>query len=152
MELHHLNKIGRRKAKRIGRGYGSGKGGHTVGRGQKGQTSRSGYKKFRSWVRESKIKSLPKLKGIGKRSAKRGYFKTKVREFVLNLKDLAKFKTGEIVDLDLLKKEKIVKAQSKKVKVKILGQGEIKQKLVIKGLLVSKSAKKKIEQAGGKIL
>lgn len=152
MELHKLSKIGKKKKKRKGRGYGSGKGGHTVGKGQKGQSSRSGFKKLRAWIRESKLSSLPKLRGVGKRSAKRRYFKSKFKKFSFNLKDLHVFQTGEIIDLDSLRQKGLIRGKSKRVEVKILGVGEIKKKFVIRGVKVSESARKKIEKAGGKVI
>jgi large subunit ribosomal protein L15 len=151
MKLYNLPKIKKRKSKKIGRGYGSGKGGHTVGRGQKGQASRSGHKRLRSWIRESKVQSLPKLRGIGKRSSKRGYFKAKKKYIVLNLSDINEFPANSVIDLTFLKKKNIVKIRSKKVFVKILGNGKIDKKMTIKGLNVSENARKKIEKAGGSV-
>lgn len=152
MELSKLAKIGKKKKKRIGRGYGSCKGGHTVGKGQKGQSSRSGFKKLRSWIRESKVRSYPKLRGIGKRSAKRGYVRVKIKRFALNVGDLDQFESGETITLKLLREKGLVKAKGKRLEVKILGKGEIEKKLNVSGIQVSKTAKKKIEKAGGKVV
>ncbi len=152
MKLNELTKIIKNKSKIIGRGYGSGKGGHTVGKGQKGQKSRSGYKKLRSWFRESKVKSLPKLKGIGKRTAKRMFFNKKINEYVFNVKDLDSFHEGSIIDVLALKKNGYIKSKSKNISVKVLGKGELRKKIYIKGIKVSKTARKKIEKVGGKVL
>ena len=154
MKLHKLSKELKKKKKkrRVGRGYGSGRGGHTVGRGQKGQKSRSGYKKLRSFIRTTNIRSLPKLRGIGKRSALRGVFKTKLKVYVLNVSDLEGFNDKSTIDIAFLRKNDIVTNKSKKVFVKILGRGEITKSLTIQGLEVSKSAHKKIKAAGGKVL
>jgi len=151
MKLDKLSKIGKKKKRRLGRGYGSG-GGHTVGKGQKGQGSRSGYKKMRGWIRESKIRSLPKLRGVGKRKAGRGFFKQKFKSIVLNIKDLDQFQPGETISKDLLLERGVITGKSKNLKVKILGDGDIKKKFMIKGIEVSGAAKKKIEAAGGKVI
>lgn len=151
MKLNKLSKVVTKKLKRRGRGYGSGKGGHTVGYGQKGQKSRSGYKKLRSWIRESKVQSLPKLRGIGKRSAKRGFFKSKIDRNILNISDLNKYSSGSTIDKKFLRDQKIIKSLRKNIEVKILGKGELKKKITVKGLKVSEIARKKIEKAGGKV-
>jgi large subunit ribosomal protein L15 len=149
--LHSLTKIGIKKSKRRGRGY-SGKGGHTVGFGQKGQKSRSGFKKFRSWFRQSNILSIPKRRGIGKRSALRGYFTSSLKKNILNVSELNKFKNGTVVDIQLLRKSGIITGKSKKQFIKILGSGKIDKKLTIKGMLLSKTAREKIEKAGGTVI
>jgi large subunit ribosomal protein L15 len=70
---------------------------------------------------------------------------------IVNLKHLAVFSKDQVVDLDSLIKNKIVKADdAKEYGVKILGDGEIKQSLIIK-LPISKSAAQKIEKAGGRV-
>ena len=151
MKLNRLSKIKDRKKKRKGRGYGSGKGGHTTGSGQKGQRSRSGYKRVKSWIRESQISSMPKLRGIGKRSTKGKYRKS--LEFVINVGDLNKyFKNGDVIDEKILKKVMINYPKSKEVSIKILGLGKLHKKFTIKGLRISKNAGEKIKKAGGKIL
>jgi len=153
MELNKLSKITTKKKKRIGRGIGSGKGGHTVGRGQKGEKSRSNFRRLKSWVRESKIRSLPKLKGIGKRSSLRGYFKEKVNNIVLNITDLDRvYKNNDIVSKKTLITKGLVDKKNQKMSIKLLGIGEIKKKLVLKGIHLSESAKKKIIKAKGKVI
>lgn len=148
MKLNQLPKITQRKKKRIGRGYGSGKGGHTVGRGQKGQKSRGkvdilfeGTK-----MRKSLIKRLPFLRGKGK-------FKSfSSKPIIINLKYLNLLPEGSEVNLQTLIKYNLVKAEeAKNYGVKILGDGELKKKLVI-NLPISKSAAAKVEKAGGKVI
>ncbi|MDD3648346.1 MAG: uL15 family ribosomal protein [Candidatus Dojkabacteria bacterium] len=139
------------KKKIIGRGYGSGKGGHTVGRGVKGQRSRSGFRRQKAWVRESKLNSLPKLRGIGKRSNKERYRKSKESPFVLNVSDLENIREGETINIQYLKRIGLVKGSTKKVLVRILGKGKINKKFTIRKIGVSEAARKKIEQAGGKV-
>jgi len=151
MKLHNLKKIGKKKSKRIGRGYGSSKGGHTVGFGQKGQTSRSGYRKLRSWIRQSGILSLPKKRGVGKRSALRGYFKSSINRIVLNVSDFNRLKDGTVVNYQFLQKMGILKGKSKKFEIKVLGRGDIERRITIKGLSVSRKAREKIVKQGGKV-
>lgn len=142
-----LVKTVKKGKKRVGRGYGSGRGGHTVGKGQKGQKTRKnlgilfeGVK-----VKKSLIKRLPLMRGKGK-------FKAKKKPLVVKLAYLNMLPSGSVVDLDILIKHNIVDAgQAKKCGVKILGDGDLKKKLTVK-LNISKSAKKKVIKAGGKIL
>lgn len=144
--MNNLPKIIERKAKRLGRGYGSGKGGHTVGRGQKGQKSRGkigilfeGVK-----VKKSLIRRLPLQRGKGK-------FRAYKKPIIINLSLLNLLPTGSTVDLNLLVKEGIVrKEDAEGVGVKILGDGTIEKKLTVL-LPISKNAAKKVEKAGGKV-
>ena len=135
-----LPKIISKRKKRIGRGYGSGKGGHTVGRGQKGQKARGkigilfeGVK-----VKKSLLKRLPLRRGKGKFSAKK-------KPLIVNLSVLNLLPSGSTVDVPLLVKHGIVdKDDASRYGVKILGDGKLSKKLIIK-LPMSKSALKKIE-------
>ena len=146
MKLNELPKITNKKKKRVGRGYGSGKGGHTVGRGQKGLKARgkvdllfSGTKMRKSWIRR-----LPFLRGKGR-------FKShQQKPIIINVKYLNIFRDGSRVTLDSLVKKRIVGKKAKEVGVKILGDGELDKKLTVE-LPVSKGAKEKIEKAGGKV-
>jgi len=148
MKLNELPKITTKKKKIIGRGPGSGKGGHTVGRGHKGQKARekipltfSGTK-----IKKSLLKRLPLRRGKGKLKS----FEPK--PIVVNLKYLSLFKEGETVNLESLIKKGIVKEkEAKKFGVKILGEGEIKIPLKV-ALPCSKGAAKKIAKAGGEII
>lgn len=140
------------KKRRVGRGYGSGKGGHTSGRGMKGQRSRSGFKRQKAWLREANINSLPKLRGIGKRSNRKRYEKAKLNSFVLNVSDLDKLRDGEVVTQSFLKSRGLIKSRSKKVDIKILGEGNISKKITVKGIKTSEMAQEKIEKAGGTVI
>jgi large subunit ribosomal protein L15 len=140
-----LPKIVEKKEKRKGRGYGSGKGGHTVGRGQKGQKSRNklgilfeGLK-----VKKSLIKRLPQLRGKDKNKPKAG-------PITLNLSDLADWPANTNVNVENLIKKALVDERAKRRGVKILGQGEVKKGLTVE-VDTSASAAKKIEKAGGKV-
>ena len=147
MKLFELkkDKAAKKVATRVGRG---GKRGTTSGRGQKGQKSRSG-RKMRPAERDLIIR-LPKL---------RGFRHTPVSDLslVLNVSDLDKkfkaqggSKIGAIVEMDSLKAVGLVPKRYFG-QVKILGNGEITLPLTLRRLKVSKSAKEKIEKAGGKI-
>ena len=146
MYLENITKRKNRtnKAKRIGRGYGSGTGGHTVGRGQKGQKSRSGHKSTVAFEGGNVpfFRRIPKYRGFSN--------PRKVVAQIVNVEDIQKnFKSKEVVSFDTLKKKGLVKAKSDVVK--ILGNGEIKISVTIEGLKVSSSAREKIEKAGGTI-
>jgi large subunit ribosomal protein L15 len=141
-----LPKVKTRAKKRVGRGYGSGKGGHTSGRGQKGQKSRRKINVLFEGIKMKKsfIKKLPLKRGKGK-------FKPSDKPIVVNLKILNLLPSRSKVNLENLIKAQIVdKKDAYAVGVKILGDGEIKKKLTIE-LPISKSAAKKVQKAGGKI-
>lgn len=145
MELVDLKPAkGSRKArKRVGRGIGSGLG-KTSGRGMNGQMSRAGGGKRAGFEggQTPLARRLPKLPGF--RNVNR------VEYVPVNVSRLeAKYKAGETVDVDSLKKNGII--HSTNDLVKILGAGEIKKSLIVKVDKVSASAKKKIEAAGGKV-
>lgn len=143
MKLNELSPAeGSTKArKRVGRGVGSGSG-KTAGRGSKGLKARSGGS-----VR-------PGFEGgqmpIHRRLPKRGFTNVfKKKTAVLNIKDLARFESGSVVDEAALVRSGLVKGQ--RDEIKILGQGEITYPLTIKACNVSASAKEKIVAAGGTI-
>jgi large subunit ribosomal protein L15 len=141
MKLHELSPPAksRKSDKRLGRGVGSGRG-KTAGRGTKGYNSRSG-----GGVR-------PGYEGgqmpIQRRLPKRGFaniFRKKIA--IINLRDLHVFESGSLVDEAALVKAGLVKGQ--KDGIKLLGHGEIRVALNVKLNQVSKSAREKIEAAGG---
>jgi large subunit ribosomal protein L15 len=145
---NELPRIVERGRKRVGRGYGSGKGGHTSGRGMKGQKSRNkrhilfeGLK-----MKKSFIKRLPLRRGKGK-------FKSRPKPLVVKLGYLNLLPTGSKVNLETLIKHAIVNEKdARKYGVKILGgDGEFKKKLIIE-VPTSSSTKKIIEKAGGKVV
>ena len=143
--LNNLKKIKQKKI-RVGRGIGSGKG-KTSGRGIKGQKSRSGVA-----IKSFEGGQMP----LYRRLPKRG-FKSFNREniAILNLStiqnyfDKKKIDLKSEIDLKSLKSRKII--NKKFTKLKILGTGEIKEKLMITANFFSKQAKSKIEKTGGKI-
>ncbi len=145
MQLHQLKpKNKSKKRKRVGRG---GKRGTYSGRGMKGQRSRSG-RRFQPAIREL-IKKYPKLRGYRFKPGKHG-----LSFVILNLDVLdKKFNAEETISPEVLLEKKIIRRiKGKTPKVKLLGEGDITKALTIKDCAVSKSAKQKIEKAGGKII
>ena len=131
---------------RVGRGIGSGKG-KTCGRGVKGQKSRSGVA-----IKSFEGGQMP----LYRRLPKRGFNPiSRVKVAVLNLEKIQSFidkktiKISDTLNTELLKKLKLINKNSSKLK--ILGTGEIKDKINIKANLASKSAVKKLEKIGGSI-
>ena len=146
MKLESIPKRKNRKGKdkRIGRGYGSGTGGHTVGRGQKGQKSRSGHKSMALFEGGNLpfYKKTPKYRGFKKPN--------QVKYQAVNLFEIEKFfKSGDEITIESLKEKGLVRKRGDNVK--ILGYGELKKKITLKGLKISESARKAITNAGGKI-
>ena len=143
MKLHELSPPSRSRkiSRRLGRGVGTGSG-KTAGRGTKGYNSRSG-----GGVR-------PGYEGgqmpIQRRLPKRGFTNIfRKRIAVINIRDLLTFKSGSLVDEAALAKAGLIKG--KKDGIKLLGQGEISIALNVKLSHVSKSAREKIEAAGGSV-
>jgi large subunit ribosomal protein L15 len=136
--------------KRIGRGPASGTGGHTVGRGQKGQKSRSGGK-VRPGFEGGQMPvymRLGKLRGSNKKmSMPMGPFRT--HTLPVNVEQLAKFEAGTEVTPELLVQAGVLRHT--KHPVKVLGRGELGVKLTVRVHAVSESAKAKIEAAGGTV-
>lgn len=141
MDLSNLKpKKGSRHAKkRIGRGPGSGQG-KTAGRGEKGQKSRSGFSRTLGFEGGQ----MP----LQRRLPKRGFtniFRTAYA--ILNLSDLEeRFESGATVDRDALRKAGLLRGARK---VKVLGDGDLTKKLTVHADKFSKSAREKIEAAGG---
>ncbi len=127
--------------KRVGRGVGSGTG-KTSGAGEKGQNARSGGG-VHPWFEGGQT---PLYRRIAKRGFSNAMFKTEYA--VINLSDLNKFEEGTEVTPELLKEMGILKKQLDGVKV--LGQGKLEKKLVVKANKFSETAKKEIEKLGGK--
>ena len=144
-QLNTREKINKSKI-RVGRGIGSGKG-KTSGRGVKGQKSRSGVA-----IKSFEGGQMP----LYRRLPKRGFNPISNDQIaILNLEKIQKFidkktiNTKDILNSDLLKKLKIINKNSSKLK--ILGTGEIKDKINIEANLASKSAVAKLEKIGGSI-
>tara|TARA_B100001093_G_scaffold244180_1_gene233824 strand:+ start:168 stop:620 length:453 start_codon:yes stop_codon:yes gene_type:complete len=143
--LNNREKINKKKI-RVGRGIGSGKG-KTSGRGVKGQKSRSGVA-----IKSFEGGQMP----LYRRLPKRGFNPIlKDNIAILNLNKIQSYidkknvKTSEVLNSVILKKLKLINKNS--VKLKILGSGEIKDKINIEADLASKSAIEKLEKIGGSI-
>lgn len=144
MNLNNMPKIKDNSKKRLGQGHGSGKV-KTGGRGTKGQLARNKVPMYFEGGALPLIKRLPYRRGKGRNKS----FNKK--PLIVNVKYLNKLSKNEVVDIESLIKNKIVKDKdAKEFGVKILGDGEINQALVVK-LPISKSAAKKIEKAGGRV-
>lgn len=147
INMEELIKTKTLNKKRRGRGYGSGKGGHTTGRGQKGQKSRTSISILFEGVKVKKslIKRLPFQRGKSKH-------KPGKNPIVIKLGALDLLPSGSIVNIDTLIKNGIVERnQAYAFGVKILGSDDIKKKFTIQ-VPISKGAAKKIEKSGGKII
>jgi large subunit ribosomal protein L15 len=141
--LHELKPVdgARKSRKRLGRGSGSGTG-KTSGKGQKGQKARSG-----GGVR-------PGFEGgqipFFQRIPKRGFKNINRKEYaVVNLDDLNKFETGEVITPEVLLARNVLKKTLDGVK--ILANGALEKKLTVKAHKFSKAAEQAITQAGGTI-
>lgn len=128
--------------KRVGRGYGSGHGGHESGRGNGGQNSRSGGG------------TRPGYEGgqtpIWMRFPKRGFRNyTRIDYACVNVDTLAeRFEANEEVTLEALKDKRLIKGRQ--TKLKIMGRGEIDKPLTVRAHRFTGEAQRKIEGAGGK--
>lgn len=131
----------RRTAKRVGRGMASGHG-RTCGRGQKGMGARAGSKR-RAYLEGGQIPIARRLPKVG--------FTNPFRDppAIVNLKDLARFEKGTVVDRDALVEAGLVRRTTRRVK--ILAQGEIKVPLTVRADAVSSAARAKLEGAGGTV-
>ena len=141
MELHTLKPPAgsKKNGKRVGRGPGSGSG-KTSGRGHKGAGARSGFK--RKPGREGG--QMP----LHRRLPKRGFTNIFKKEFqIVNLADPARCDAGEVT-AEVLKNAGLVKKVD--IPIKFLGNGNIDKAYTVKAQAFSKTAKEKIEAAGGK--
>ena len=141
MQLHTLRP--RHKLKnprtRIGRG---GKRGTTSGHGTKGQKSRAGHR-IRPAERDL-IQRLPKHSGLKNGS-------TEVKTQTVNMEAIVRVMPGKVVNLKNLAEAKLITWPSKRP-IKILGQGAIHNSITIEKVAISKSARRKVEAAQGKII
>jgi large subunit ribosomal protein L15 len=135
----------RKKRKRVGRGEGSGHGGQST-RGMNGQRSRSGSKK-RAWFEGGQMPLQRRIPKFGFTNI----FKETYQ--VVNLNALQRIadenKVNKVINIEELKNLGLI--SSVKKPVKILGKGELKAKINLEVNAISKSAKEKIESAGGSI-
>lgn len=142
MDLKRLNELApaRKRCKRLGAGPGTGHG-KTAGRGHKGQKARSGGRKANfEGGRMPLFRKIPK----------RGFTNAVHKDFfeIVNVGSLNAFDADTLITPVLLKDAGLV---TKRLPVKILGEGEIDRPLTVHAAKFSKSAVEKIEKAGGKV-
>ena len=148
MKLNTINNKIHDPKMRPGRGIGSGKG-KTSGRGHKGQKSRSGVA-----IKSFEGGQMPLYRRLPKRGFK-NFNNQKSKIAIINISDIEKFvgtkriSIAEKINLKSLQNLKLI--NKKYERLKILGNGEIKNKINIEANKVSKPAKTKIESAGGTI-
>ena len=143
LELNNLKppKGSKKTRKRVGRGPGYKRGTYS-GRGVKGQKSRSGSSKRPGFEGGQ----TPLIKRIPKRGFRR---KSHTEYSIINIKDLNRFKSKDEITIERLKKESIIEGNRP---VKILGDGKLDKKLTVHANKFSKSAREKIEKAGGEVV
>jgi large subunit ribosomal protein L15 len=140
VKLHHLRPApgAHKKAKRVGRGHGSGRG-KTSGRGTKGTGARN---TIHPWFEGGQMplqRRIPKLGGFSNPN--------RVEYSAVNVERLASFPAQSTVDPETLRAKGLVRKGKRPVK--ILGRGEVAVALTVKVHAVSESARRKIEAAGG---
>jgi large subunit ribosomal protein L15 len=151
LSLSNLKPAQPRKArKRVGRGLGSGTGRYS-GRGIKGQKARSGSHKMRAGFEGGQ---MPLYMRLGKQPGSTskdampiGPFRTQTQP--VNLRDLDRFDEGDEVTPETLRERGLIKTTA--IDVKILGDGELRKKLTVTAHRFSRSAREKIEAAGGSV-
>jgi large subunit ribosomal protein L15 len=145
--LTKLTKLTTKKNTRCGRGIGSGLGGHTAGRGTKGDKARgstaltfAGTKHKKSW-----IKRLPFLRGKHRLQSQKNVVN-------ISLNQIEKwFKANDVVDMTSILKNSKISPKNFHASFKILATGDLTKALKFKGLSLSKVAQNKIIAAGGNI-
>ena len=147
MELNSLRYKVKLKKMRVGRGIGSGKG-KTSGRGHKGQKSRRGVS-----IKSFEGGQMP----LYRRLPKRGFVSLKKKKIALinldklqKLYDSKKITNNTIINISELKKINLLRKND--TKIKVLGNGDLKDKLKLEVDFISKAAKKKIEDVGGSVV
>jgi len=143
MKLNELRpaKGATKKRKRVGRGQGSGTG-HTAGKGEKGQKSRSGGSPH-TWFEGGQMPLIRRVPKVGFHSRNR------VEHQVINVSELNRFEANTEVTLEVLLASRLVR--KKNLPVKILGNGEIDRALKITVDAASATAISKVEAAGGSL-
>lgn len=143
--LNQLPPVKSKPKRRLGRGYGSQKGGHTSSRGQKGQKSRN---KLPIWFEGGQlplIRRTPFIKG------KSRFNSLKPKPVTITLDELNVFKANSTVDLKSLSTTlRLSSQQLLNQGAKILASGQIKKALIVK-VPASKTAAKAIQKAGGRV-
>ena len=149
MQLNTLTSKNKKPKKRLGRGIGSTKG-KTSGRGHKGQKSRSGVA-----IKSFEGGQMPLYRRLPKRGFKSFNNQVKKSIAIINLSKIQeilkkkKITPNNKLNLSILQKSHLI--NKKYNKLKLLGMGDIKEKLEIETNFISNSAKEKIEKLGGKV-
>ncbi|MCH7472692.1 50S ribosomal protein L15 [bacterium] len=136
----HPSNVKRRRRKARGIAAGRGK---TAGRGQKGQKSRSGasvHPRFEGGQTPGP-RRLPKLGGFTHHR--------KIYYYPVNLREFTGAKAGELIDLAYLASHSLLPKKLRRLRVKLLGDGEFAQKLTFKLHAFSHRARARVEEAGG---
>lgn len=132
-----------------GRGIGSGHGGHTAGRGTKGQKSRSGYTRPRPGFEGGQMplsRRFPILKGFS-----RNALTATIERQILKLSEIAEQFAGKTVTLEVLADSGLIGKASKATQIKVLFDKDIDTKITLQGIAVSESVRAAIEKAGGSV-
>jgi len=146
MLLSKLPSITARSKKRLGRGYGSGKGGHTTNRGQKGQKSRS---KVPLWFEGGQLPLIRRTPFIRGKSRFKSF---KPQPLTITLDQLNNFKAGSKVDTEsVIKTLKLNSHQVNKHGLKVIATGQLDKALKV-SLPLSAGAAKAVEKAGGQVV
>ena len=145
MNLTNLPKTTTKSKKRLGLGYGSGKGGHTSSRGQKGQKSRNSVPLWFEGGQLPQIRRFPFIRG------KRRFKSLNQETLIITLNQLNKFEANTVVDLKKLVEAQIVTQKDlEKKQVKVMANGKIETPLTVT-LMTTKAAEIKIIAAGGTV-
>ena len=144
MNLAEVKTIGlkHKSRNRIGRGIGSGNG-KTSGRGHKGAKSRSGWSQRLGWEGGQ----MPLFRRLPKRGFNNKNFRTNYT--VINVRDLDRFEAGAVVDLATVLQAGVTSKEKHTELFKILGDGDVTKNFTVKVDAITKSAREKIEKAGG---
>lgn len=148
MDLSNLQapEPNKKKAKRIGRGQGSGRGGHTVGKGHNGQRSRSGFKE-KFWFEGGQMplqRKVPKW-GFNNSNFRKEYVAVNTGTIQLFIEH------GKLKEEITLQSLRDAGLAGKNDLIKLLGDGDIEASIDIEVHNASKSAQQKVEDAGGSI-
>ena len=142
--LSNLSKMNIKKKKRLGRGLGSGKGSKS-GRGTtRHQKARESIPLHFEGGQGRIVKKFPLLRGKGKNNS------IEKKAFIVDLEMLNRLADNSVVSRELLIKENIITNGKENLPIKILANGQLKKKLIIK-LPVSKKVKEAVEKLGGQV-
>lgn len=141
----------------IGRGIGTGHGGHTATRGTKGQKSRSGYTIPRPGFEGGQLplsRRIPKFKGQPKNSSRDGsYFRAKQNQYVIKTSQLNQWASDhKEINPDTITNNKLIKVTGATPKFKLLFDVAVDNKVKVSGIATSNKAKSAVEKAGGEII